>query len=393
EHESQKQPAQKPKKEQGIDYNKIILGVAVIAIVAILAFFALGAFGKGQNNTPAPAVPATPTVTIYKLTAPACTQCKSYDAQVAQIKSSAAGVTFSEKTLDGSSAEAKQVATQYGVTRAPAVIMTGATDKISAPYGWATKNGVITSPVPAAPYLSISSGKVAGLVDAVIVYTPSCTQCIDLSNFTNTLKQNGVVFSSEKTIDAGTPEGQAYVQKYGVNSTPFLVLSEGFGAYGNLAPQWYNVGRMVGSDYVMDVKLPPYYDLTTGQVRGLLTMTVISDKACADCSDLSVYKNIFENTGVKIDQFSTVDISDSAAVDLAKKYNVSKLPTFILSGDLAAYGPGFEASIQQGGTLSDGVFVFTNYTVIPNAKYVEYTPNGTNPTNKSVTIGLTILPK
>ncbi|MFA5106676.1 MAG: hypothetical protein WC506_07015 [Candidatus Micrarchaeia archaeon] len=377
------------KKNDGMNYNNIIIGIIAVVVIAALAFFALGGFG---NGTPPTQPPATPAVTIYKISAPGCTQCKSFDSEVAQIKSSAAGVKFEEKDLDPSSAEAKQVAGQYSVTRAPAVIMTGDIAKISAPYGWASANGAITSPKPAAPYVSIASGKVAGLVDSVIIYTPSCTQCTDLTQFTAALKQNGVVFSSEKTVDANTSEGQTYIEKYGATTTPFLVLSEGFGAYDSLAPQWSNVGRMVGSDYVMDIKLPPYYDLATGQVRGLLSMTVISDKACPTCSDLSVYKGIFEQTGVKIEQFKTLDITDEGAADLAKTYNVSKLPTFILSGDIAAYGSDFETSIKTGGTMVDGAFVFTNYSVIPNATYVDYVPNSSEPMNKSVTIGLTILP-
>ncbi len=387
----EKQHAHSVKKSEGMDTNKIMLGVAGVIIVLVLAFVALGMMGK--NTPPVVPAPAVPTVTIYKISAPGCTQCKSYDAQVAQIKTSAAGVAFTEKSLDGTTKEAKDIAAQYGVTRAPAVIMTGAVDKVSAPLGWTSKNGAITSPVMAPPYISIATGKVAGLVNSVIVNTPACTQCTDLTQFTTALKQNGVILANEKVIDSTTQEGKTYIAKYGAKTTPFLVLSEGFGAYDTLAAEWSNVGSMVGNEYLMDIKLPPYYDLEGEKVRGLVSMTLIADKVCTDCSDLSVYKNIFEQTGIKIDQYSALDISDTGASDLAKKYNVNKLPTFILTGDIEAYGPEFIKSIQTGGTIDLGAFVFRNYTVIPDAKFVEYKPNSSMPVNKSATVGLTILPR
>ncbi|HQT44341.1 MAG TPA: hypothetical protein PLO51_00020 [Candidatus Micrarchaeota archaeon] len=364
----------------------------VIALVPMLFFAGCTSAPQTQSQSQSafpfnipqsqPASQGTSAVTIYMLNVSNCTQCVSFDSQVQQIKSAAGGVVFTEKDLVATSAEAKQIAAQYGVTNAPAVIMTGDVGKIAAPSGWARANGALISPAPSPPYLSLASGNITGLVSAVIVSTSSCAQCsTDVSQFIDQLKQGGVAFSGVRTIDSESPEGKTYVQEYGAGTTPFLVLSGGFSAYFNntnaTANQWSNPGLgrwQVGSDYVMGTINPPYFNLSTGQVVGLLSMTVINDKKCANCTDMSKYKDILVQGGLAIGDYKALDITDPGAAALAKEYNISKLPAFVISGDFGPYSPDTIDSLMMVGNMVNGSFVLTNYDIFPNAKYVAYTP-------------------
>ena len=110
-------------------------------------------------------------------------------------------------------------------------------------------------------------------------------------------------------------------------------------------------------------KSVPYYDLKTLKVRGLVTLTYLTDKSCTSCYNVSIHKSIFGNPlgfAMKIVNETTYDISDPTGKALIDKYKITNVPTVIMKGDPAAYARLTAVWPQVGTVDSDGSYVFRN---------------------------------
>lgn len=105
---------------------------------------------------------------------------------------------------------------------------------------------------------------------------------------------------------------------------------------------------------------PPFLNLTTGKLKGLVNVVYLTDGSCAECYNVSQHKEVLTNPegfDITLDKEESYDISDAKGKELIAKYNVTKVPMVILSDEVSVY-PSSLALKQFFSVEKDGSFVF-----------------------------------
>ena len=138
-------------------------------------------------------------------------------------------------------------------------------------------------------------------------------------------------------------------------------MSKDAEAYGIIKTAWPAIGTKENDgSYVMRVAYPPIENLSTGKVMGLVKITYLTDKSCTECYDVNNHKQILtspQSFAIMLDREETYDISDATGKELLSKYNITQVPTVILSEDVSVY-PSSQAMKQFFSLEKDGSFVF-----------------------------------
>ncbi len=109
-----------------------------------------------------------------------------------------------------------------------------------------------------------------------------------------------------------------------------------------------------------------------------LEITTITDKNCTTCTPLDSYINYIKEQNVKIIKETNLDLADSEAQVLIKKYGVNKLPFFSVSGEITKQDD-LQALWTTWGSVSGDTFTLSSI-------YPPYLDLNTNEVMGSVSI-------
>ena len=221
-----------------------------------------------------------------------------------------------------------------------------------------------------------ATGRIEGRVTLSILKDASCDKCNELTVLTNQIKAAGVKISQEKTVSSTSDEGKGLISKYDIDFVPTLVLSKDAAAYQIIQQAWPQVGtKESDGSYVLRLVNPPYINLTTGKLRGLVNAVYLTDKSCTECYNVSVHREILtspQSFAVKLDKEEYVDVENAKGKELIAKYNITQVPTVILSDEISAY-PSTVALKQFFSVEKDGYYVFRKDAVV--GAYKDLTTN------------------
>ena len=168
-----------------------------------------------------------------------------------------------------------------------------------------------------------------------LIKAAGCDKCFSTDEIVSALKASGAEIT-EKTLEFGSTEADALIEKYSIERLPALVV------YGEIESA--NVSSALGSNsefdkntlVLRDVK-PPYVDLESNSTIGLVSITTISDSNCEKCASISGLQNELEQLGVGIGDSEELDANSENAQKLIAGYGIDRLPVAIVSKDLNAY--------------------------------------------------------
>ncbi len=323
-----------------------------------------------QQNQPAK-------LELIKISASSCQDCFDITPIVENLKKANVNIT-SEKTVDFSSAEAKQLIGQYKIEKLPTILVLGEVDKSSVVNLWnqnwqvEMKNGTQVSAIYSAvalPYFD-ASGNIKGLVTLTHILDESCPKCADLTQVINFFKQKGAKFSSEKTIDYTSQEAKDLIAKFGVQKVPALIISKDILDYPAIAQVWNQLNATEKQGfYALHTTAPPYRDLTTNKIEGLVSVIYLNDSTCSSCYNVQVNRQILErNFGLVLVNETTVDISSDSGKSLIKQYNITKVPIMLASPDANLYAGFIQVWPQVGNVAKNGWFVMRNPEILGTYK-------------------------
>lgn len=303
---------------------------------------------------------------LIKIAASSCQQCFDIDSVIESLKKSNVNIT-SEKTIEFSSEDAKQLIDKYNIEKLPTVVVMGEVNKSNIVNLWnqnwyvEMKDGtqVLVFYSAVKPPYSDANGNIKGLVSLTHMIDNSCPKCADLTQIISFFRQNGVVFSGEKTIDYSSSEAKDLIVKFGVREIPALIISKDILDYEAITQVWdqLNATEKEGF-YALHTTVPPYRDLATGKIVGLVSVIYLNDSACTSCYDVQVNKVILErNFGLAIINETNVDISSDSGKTLLKQYNITKVPIVLASPDANAYSVFVQVWIQVGDVAKDGWYI------------------------------------
>lgn len=206
----------------------------------------------------------------------------------------------------------------------------------------------------------------------LVKIVPNCSECFNIENAVNFIKsQYAVEITSENILEADSAEAKALISRYGIERLPTLLIKGETSKDAGLKEFFDTVGVQKDGYIVLTAVPPVYIETATGKIVGKVELVNIIDNSCAGCYDVSLQKQIVTGYGVFVFKDSTYDVGSEQGKVYLKKYNITKVPTMLLSPDASAYET-FKAVWQQipvGTIESDGWFVFRNMQALRNITY------------------------
>ncbi|MEK6946748.1 MAG: hypothetical protein AABX32_04015 [Nanoarchaeota archaeon] len=359
-------PKHHPAKKLNNYYIFVGLSVllAIIILFSIMQTFSINSALKDKTEKAKElAKPAKIELSVIKNSK--CTDCFDILQIVEYIKSAKVEVT-SEKNVEFDSAEGKQLVAKYNLEKIPNVVVTGEIDKANLEGFEKKNNALIFTQIPP-PYTNATSGEVKGRISLVILADPTCTKCDNITTLVNQMKSSGIIMAEQKNVNSNSDEGKSLIAKYNIGFVPTIILSKDAGAYPIINQAWGQLGT-VESDgsHVLRTVYPPYINLTTGNLRGIVDITYLTDKSCTECYNVSTHRQILaspQTFAIKIDKETTVDVSDAEGKSLVLKYNITQVPTVIMSSEVSVY-PASQALNQFFSVEKDGSYIFRKLSVV-----------------------------
>ena len=220
------------------------------------------------------------------------------------------------------------------------------------------------------PYFDVAEEKVKGVVVLTKITAEDCEDCFDLDMLVSNLKMFGVVLGKENSFAYDSDEGKELVEKYDIKSVPTLIFSGDAAEYEQISTAWEEIGT-TEDDGMMVLRTvnPPYLDIDSGKVKGIVEITYLVDEGCEQCYDPAVIKQMFEQQlAMKFSDEKKVDVSSEDGKNLVEDLDIKLVPTVIMSGDAGEY-PGIATVWGQIGAVKDDKYVLTNLELIPGAVY------------------------
>jgi len=338
------------------DYLFLALGIISILIVTfnIVQTASLSSIIDGKvAEAKEAAIPAN--IQLITINNAQCEDCFSISPLIDSLKKNNVKIT-DEKELEFDSPAAREIIQKYDLKKIPAMLISGEIDKIDI-INMEKRDGLLIFNDPELPYTEAETGEVLGLVSTILLHDSSCTTCRDLSSITNTLTQSGIT-TKQKIINSSENEAQELIKKLNLEKLPVFLISEDVEAY-PFVEQIKQAGVTKKNEYYVFESPAPYLDVKTGDLRGLVDLTMISDSACAECYDVNLHKNLFSQIGFAIADVKTIDINSGEGIKLKNRYALEKVPTVMLTGDIGAYVD-FDKLWEQVGTIDDGTYIFRN---------------------------------
>ncbi len=303
-------------------------------------------------------------IEITKISLSNCDDCFNISSIISNIKQQNVKIK-NEKTLDFSLQEAKNLIERYGIKKLPAIIVTGEVNK-SAVYGFFNSIGeirdsafILTSQEP--PFYDIQEKRVIGRVEIIKLIDNSCLNCFDMETVVSLFKRAGVTISDEKNVMYDSVEGRNLIQKYGIKEIPALIVSKDITQYNSLQQIWSRLNAAEKNGfYVLHALRPPFRDLLQNKIVGLVDLVMLEDKACLQCYNVSINKQILARFGIFPITEETYDINSTKGKELISKYNIEKVPIILLSPEAKVYNSFAQVWKQVGDVEDDGWFVMRN---------------------------------
>lgn len=287
-----------------------------------------------------------------------CPDCFDISPAISTLRTANVEVT-KENSLEFDSKEGKELISKYQIKKIPSLIIRGEIGKIQAEGLEKSQDALLLSDIPP-PFTNAETGKIEGRVTAWLLKDSKCKDCSNLTFLINQIKAAGVKISDEKIVESDSNEGRQFIGKYKIDFVPSLILSSDASAYALIREAWPQVGTKEEDAYVLRLATPPFINLTTGKLRGLVNVIYLTDKSCANCYNVSLHEEILsgeQSFGMKLDKQETFDAGDAKGKELIAKYNITKIPTVILSAEAKAY-PSSESLKQFFSVEKDGSYIF-----------------------------------
>ena len=341
-------------KQKLNNFNTYLI-IALVIVVAVGLYFTLSVpITKKEAPKPVPARELQLTILGSD-----CEDCFDIKAAVDFIKQQPnVNVTESkEMTME----ESEDMVSKYNVTRLPALLIMGDLANLTIPNFNLKEDALVFDQVPP-PYYDVEAKRIKGKVTVVRLEDSSCTECFNISLIVDQLKGAGIKIVSEQTVDAKDTEGKGLIEKYSIEKIPTIIFNKEALEYDVVKQVWEQVGTEESDGkLVLRFVNPPYINASTGKTEGLVTMSLLYDETCTECFNVSVYKEVFtQSFNMHVEKEEMLDLTSTKGKFLIKKYNITAVPTVVLSKDAGMYPNLAQAWTQVGTEEKDGSFTFRN---------------------------------
>ena len=337
--------------------NEGILILIIVGLLVILVFFKFNPLSFKSNGL------ASAEIIVLN----GCGECFDIN-KITQSLKDQGNFDIEEVTnLNYDSKEGKSVIEKYKIQKIPALILKSRKIEeinIGIPENMISKGKNYILFEETAPYFDLNSKEVEGVVNLKEISDSSCKDCANPSNIQKQLESSGVKIGDYKKIDYFSTEGQEIIKKNNINFLPVIFISK------NIEKYWWTFSNLKdfltasGEYYFFKEPIAPYKEISTGKIKGKVNLTYITDKSCEDCFNVTQLKDVFGGIGIYISSERYVDVSNADGKNLLKAYNITAIPTGVLSSEINDYTSVKEILKQVGTFEKDNIYVFRKLDVL-----------------------------
>lgn len=195
-------------------------------------------------------------------------------------------------------------------------------------------------------------------INLLVLIDKNCKECFDINIIYNSIKSsNNYVIKSEKVEDYKNYLN--LIKSLKIDKIPSIIISGEVEKVANIFSRIPGYRKV--EDKIVIESYPPFLSLSDNKIYGIVDIIYLVPRNCTKCYDVTLHKRILEEGYlVKIGKEKTVYTDEEEGKELIKKYNITAVPTIILSKDISYYY--LLASIwdQVGSIEEDGSYVFRN---------------------------------
>ncbi len=171
-------------------------------------------------------------------------------------------------------------------------------------------------------------------LELIYIKPNNCPQCSELNDLIQAIGQQKVKITGIKEVDQSSAKD--LIKKYKITKLPNLIIQGEIKKNQEFFNAFSSIGKLENNALVLEKVKPPFLDLKTKQVRGLVDVLVLYDSLCSECYDYKVHSQILKNFGVNSEPVY-YDIKEIQGKNLVRKYKIKLVPTVILKGDFQVY--------------------------------------------------------
>ncbi len=212
------------------------------------------------------------------------------------------------------------------------------------------------------------------------ILAQDCSDCLNITQLESDISRLNVNVS-EKSIDYSGAEAQQLISKYNIKKIPSMLITgetekAGIGF-------WSQIGTKESDGTLVLRYGLPYIDPSSRTEIGKVRLVEIEDKSCGSCYNVSLHRDILKEMGIVLSGISKYDIAFSnlgsgELKGMIAKYNITKVPTILLSPDLDYYDESLKDFMLQFGTKeADGWYVFRKMEGMRDVIYKDLSLNKT----------------
>ncbi len=340
--------------------------IGIVLIVNIVVTFNLSGNIK-QSSDEIKTVLIIPKIELTLIKNSKCPDCFDISAVVENIKNTKVNIT-KEAIFEFDSKEGKELINRFKIDKVPTVVITGEINKTNLQGVEKRENALFFTNLQP-PYTNTSTKRVEGRVTLSLLTDSKCSKCNNMDNLIGQIKSVVRVYD-EKKIDLESKEAKNLINKYKIGAVPTVILSKDVDIYPAIKRAWPEVGSIEKDAYVLRQVIPPFINTTTNDLRGLINVIYLTDKSCVECYDVTQHKGILTNKqgfAMYFDKEETIDINDTKGKLLIGKYNLTNVPTIILSEEANVYPSSFVLK-QFFSVEEDGSYIFRRAESVGNYK-------------------------
>ncbi len=192
---------------------------------------------------------------------------------------------------------------------------------------------------------------------SLTVIPSTCTDCFSADNVVNAIKESQrLEITGESKTSRNSNDAKGIISKYSIKKLPAIILQ---GDIEKISVQGF---KKINDALVFDGVTAPYQDAVTGDVKGKVSLILINAKQCEQCPDMAKAIENVKKAGMHVAEQQELDFADAQAKEIIKKYDIKKVPAFLLSQEVEAY-PSLAQSLQQTQVpIKEGYYVIESTT-------------------------------
>ncbi len=191
------------------------------------------------------------------------------------------------------------------------------------------------------------------------IYSSACKDCFNIDSVIENLKKSPVNITSQEELELSSPKAKQLIKEYNIQKLPTLIVL-GEANKSNVANLWNQDWRAdkkgeVLSSAVFVGQIPPYAD-SSGNIKGLVSITHIIDSTCPLCTNLTQIIDYFKQNKVRFASEKELDYKTEEAQQLISKQNIQRIPALVVSENILEYPSIKEVWSQLNTTQREGFY-------------------------------------